>query len=163
KAPQAPSDLAPPGRISITTPQMPGDPVNVPRLELLVEREAGAKVSRKAVLEGELFRIGSHPANDLILEDKLVSRFHCTIHRTVTGLRLTDSGSLNGTRLSPGGQGSPLGVRIRDCDLFLPECRIDLGDSSVLCRDIGVMTEAGASAALSFGDLFGTSLAMRRL
>src|SRR5262249_37711833 len=109
KAPQRGSadpagDLAPPGRISITPPPTPGEPVNVPRLELLVEREAGAKVSRRVVLEGELFRIGSHPANDLILEDKLVSRFHCSISRTVSGFRLTDSGSLNGTRLSgPGG------------------------------------------------------------
>jgi len=160
---EAASGGAPVGRISSTAPQIPGEPVNVPRLELSVEREAGAKASRQVVLEGELFRIGSHPVNDLILEDKLVSRFHCSIARTVFGFRLTDSGSLNGTRLAPGGQGGPQGVRIRDADLLLPECRIELGDSIVLVRDIGSVTEAAASAALSFGDLIGTSLPMRRL
>jgi transcriptional regulator with GAF, ATPase, and Fis domain len=160
---EAASGGTPVGRISITTPEIPGDPVNVPRLELSVEREAGAKVSRQVVLEGELFRIGSHPVNDLILEDKLVSRFHCSITRTASGFRLTDSGSLNGTRLAPGGQGSPQGVRIRDADLHLPECRIELGGSSVLVRDIGSVTEVATSAALSFGDVIGTALPMRRL
>jgi DNA-binding NtrC family response regulator len=153
---------APAGRISSTEPQLTGEQVAIPRLELCVEREAGRPAARRVVLEGEFFRIGSHPSNNLVLEDSLVSRFHCSISRGALGFRLADSGSLNGTRLSVGGSGAP-GVRVRDADLSLPECRIELGGSTVLVRDLGSVRESGISAALSFGDLYGTSLPMRRL
>jgi transcriptional regulator with GAF, ATPase, and Fis domain len=153
---------APAGRISSTDPEPVDEQVTVPRLELCVEREAGRPAVRRAVLEGEFFRIGSHPSNNLVIEDNLVSRFHCSISRGPHGFRLTDSGSRNGTRLAAGGSGAP-GVRLRDADLPLPECRIELGSSTVLVRDLGSLRESGVSAALSFGDLYGTSLPMRRL
>src|SRR5881396_1610939 len=42
--------------------------------------------------------IGSHPSNDLIVDDPTVSRFHCEL--TVAGdrVRLRDLGSRNGTQ-----------------------------------------------------------------
>ena len=57
------------GRTSATTPQMEGASVAVPRLELCVEREAGQPAQRSVVLDGEFFRIGSHPVNNLVLTD----------------------------------------------------------------------------------------------
>jgi transcriptional regulator with GAF, ATPase, and Fis domain len=164
KPPQPGADGVPArvGRDSGTAPKPTVDQVTVPRIELCVEREAGQKAARQVVLAGEFFRIGSHPSNDLVLEDSQVSRFHCSISRTASSFRLTDSGSLNGTKLSAGGAGAPA-LRIRDADLLLPECRIELGGSTVWVRDLGSMSESGIPAVLSFGDLFGTSLPMRRL
>ncbi len=146
------------GRMSATVPQMEGGGVAVPRLELCVEREGGeasAAPPRSIVLDGEFFRIGSHPVNNLVLTDPLVSRFHCSLGRTATGLRLTDSGSLNGTRVG--------GVRVRDADLPLPECRIELGDTVVRVRELGAVSQDQVSPGLSLGSLFGVSVPMRRL
>jgi transcriptional regulator with GAF, ATPase, and Fis domain len=143
------------GRTSATVPQMTGGSIAVPRIELSVEREEGRSAQRTVVLDGEFFRIGSHPANNLVLTDPLVSRFHCSLARSATGLRLTDSGSLNGTRVG--------GVRVRDADLPLPECSIELGESVVRVRDLGAVGQASVAPGLSLGSLYGVSLAMRRL
>src|SRR5262245_11785116 len=97
------------------------DSVSIPRLELLVEREAGRPSERLVVLDSDLCRLGSHPGNDLVLADSLVSRFHCALRRGISGWSLEDTGSLNGTRVS--------GVRVRSADLPLPECRLEFGDS----------------------------------
>src|SRR5689334_13852666 len=105
------------GRTSATVPQLDPRTFTVPRLELTVERENGHPTQRTVVLDGEFFRIGSHPVNDLVLDDPLISRFHCSFARSAMGFRITDSGSLNGTRVS--------GLRVRDADLPLPECRIE--------------------------------------
>jgi len=149
------------GRTSATVPQVDGGSFAVPRLELCVEREPAATgeapvaAQRPIVLDGEFFRIGSHPANNLVLSDPLVSRFHCSLVRSATGFRITDSGSLNGTRVG--------GVRVRDADLPLPECRIELGDTVVRVRDLGAVNQDKVSPGLSLGSLYGISVAMRRL
>jgi len=142
------------GRNSETTPQF-SDPVMIPRIELCVEREAGKATERVVVLEGELFRIGSHASNDLVITDPMVSRFHCRIARGPGGFRILDTGSLNGSRIG--------GVRVRDADLPLPECRIELGGSIVRVRELNATAAADVPAAPSFGSIFGASLGMRRL
>ncbi len=143
------------GRLSPTVPQMAGGSVAVPRLELCLEREAGEPAQRAVVVDGELFRVGSHPGNDLVLTDPLVSRFHFSVVRSETGFRITDTGSLNGTRVS--------GVRVRDADLPLPECRVELGGSLVRVRDLGAVSQASVAPGLSLGSLYGVSVPMRRL
>jgi DNA-binding NtrC family response regulator len=142
------------GRISATVAHGPQS-ITVSRLELCVEREAGQPAQRSVVLDGEFFRIGSHPVNNLVLTDPLVSRFHCSLTRSNMGFRVTDSGSLNGTRVT--------GVRVRDADLPLPECRLELGESVVRVRDLGAASQDVVSSRLSLGSLFGVSMAMRRL
>jgi transcriptional regulator with GAF, ATPase, and Fis domain len=143
------------GRTSATVPSMEAVSVAVPRLELVVEREPGQAAPRSVVLDGEFFRIGSHPVNNLVLTDPRVSRFHCSLGRTESGFRLTDSGSLNGTRVG--------GVRVRDGDLPLPECVIELGDSVVRVRDLGAVSSQPVAPGLSLGSLYGVSVPMRRL
>src|SRR5688572_16402074 len=95
-----------------------------PRLVLRVEREAGASVARTLTVDGDALRIGSHEANDVVIHDPLVSRFHCRIERGARAWRLVDQGSLNGTRIG--------GVTIRDCDVPMPECRFEIGDSTIV-------------------------------
>ena len=156
--PRPPSPSSPEvniGRTSATVPQMTAVAMPVPRVELCVECENGQPAQRSVVLDGDFFRIGSHPANELVLTDPLVSRFHFSLARTETGLRLTDSGSLNGTRVG--------GVRVRDADLPLPECTIELGGSVVRVRDLGAVGQAPVAPGLSLGSLYGASLPMRRL
>src|SRR5262245_13403987 len=131
------------------------DVVSIPRVELRVEREGGRPVDRAVVLEGDLCRLGSHEGNDLVLGDPLVSRFHCQLSRGQTTWRIADTGSLNGTRVS--------GVRIRDADLPLPDCRIELGESIVRVRELGSAADAELPVWPCFGGLYGSSVVMRRL
>jgi DNA-binding NtrC family response regulator len=131
------------------------DSVAIPRLELLIEREAGEPAGRLVVFDSDLCRIGAHPGNDLTIEDPQVSRFHCRLTRTDSGWRIADAGALNGTYVG--------GVRVRDADLPLPECRIQMGDSVVRVRELGSATDAEVPAWPSFGGLYGSSVVMRRL
>ena len=126
-----------------------------PRLELRVVTEAGLAVDRSVTLDGDFFRIGSHPSNDLVLEDPRVSRFHCHVERTTTAWRVTDAGSKNGTAIS--------GVRVRDADLPQPDCVLELGDSRVQVLERPATVNAEVLAQASFGDLYGRSLPMRKL
>src|SRR2546423_9468544 len=41
--------------------------------------------------------IGSHPSNDVVIDDPAVSRFHCEIRVDRSGARLRDLESRNGT------------------------------------------------------------------
>ncbi|XXY20028.1 sigma 54-interacting transcriptional regulator [Sorangium sp. So ce216] len=155
RPPATPDDPGLPGVISATEPRIKADVVAVPRLELCVEREAGKPANRTMVLDGDFIRVGSHPSNDLVLADRAVSRFHCILERVKATFRLTDVGSLNGTYIA--------GVRVRDADAILPECRIELGASVVRIRDADAVAETELARAASFGALQGVSVPMRRL
>jgi transcriptional regulator with GAF, ATPase, and Fis domain len=140
---------------SATEPRIKSDILQVPRLELCVERVAGRPTHRVLVLDGDFIRIGSHPSNDIVLADRAVSRFHCILERARTTFRLTDVGSLNGTLIS--------GVRVRDADMVLPECRIELGESTVRVRNADAVVETELPPTISFGALHGMSVPMRQL
>jgi len=127
------------------------------KLELVVEQEAGQASARTAHLDEDVLRIGSHPSNELVLNDPRVSRFHCQLRAHPNGWRLVDTSSLNGTRIG--------GVAIRDADVGLPSCRIEVGDSVLIVRPISRPAAAAASSPRSptFGALFGMSPIMRRI
>ena len=129
--------------------------VQIPRLELCVEMEAGRPADLRVALDGDVLRIGSHPSNHLVLSDPMVSRFHCQLVRGAERWMVTDTGSRNGTRVS--------GVRVRDADLTLPECRLNLGESVVRVRELASAGEAKVAASVNFGGLYGNSVVMRRL
>src|SRR5690606_4147720 len=93
-------------------------------------------------------------SNDVSLEDAMVSRFHCNLVRSGAGWRLTDSGSLNGTRVN--------GVSVRDADLPR-EAVVELGESLVRIREADSVTLAQVPVSPAFGDLVGTSVVMRRM
>ncbi len=50
--------------------------------------------------EGERLKIGRGQASDVRLDDPRISRVHCTVEATPTGLTLTDVGSTGGTYVS---------------------------------------------------------------
>jgi len=129
--------------------------VAVPRIALTVELEAGKEASREVVVDGEECRIGSHGSNEVVLDDRNVSRFHCSLLRGGAGWRVIDSGSLNGTRVG--------GVRVRDADLPQPEAVIEVGGSRLRVREAVSVAEETIPTAPGFGDLVGTSVAMRRM
>jgi DNA-binding NtrC family response regulator len=139
---------------SETLPQLVGT-VEIPRIELIVEREAGKDAPRTVVVDSGYVRIGSHASNDLVLKDPLVSRFHCELTRGASGWRVVDSGSLNGTRVG--------GVRARDADLELPSCPIELGASRIIARELRSTGKETLVRTPSFGAMYGSSVVMRRL
>jgi DNA-binding NtrC family response regulator len=127
----------------------------VARIEVVVEREAGREISRTKVIDGDLCRIGSHESNHVVLHDELVSRFHCSLWRDAQGWHITDTGSLNGTRIGP--------VRVHEADLPMPACAISLGESIVRVAELTSIDEVSVPVWPSFGGLVGSSLPMRRL
>lgn len=144
----------PPTRVAKTKRQLT-DAVPISRIEVVVEREAGQPVNRLAQLDKEVCRIGSHPSNDVVVADSLVSRFHCQLVRDAQRWRVVDTGSLNGTVVA--------GVRVRDGDLPLPECEIRLGDSLIRIRERESPGDEVVPVWPAYGAVVGSSLAMRKL
>ena len=142
-----------PGAMS-TVPRM-AQTVVAPRLQLSVEVEAGVARDRQVVFDGEVLRIGSHASNELVVDDPEVSRFHCRISRGALAWRLSDTGSLNGTRVH--------GIRLREADLPSPECLIELGGSRVRIRELPPVGRVEVLDRPNCGELYGTSFTMRRL
>jgi DNA-binding NtrC family response regulator len=130
------------------------DTISIPRLSLSVDREAGKPASRTVFFDGDVCRVGTHASNDVVLQDPAVSRFHCRLMREEGAWRVRDWGSLNGTRLE--------GVRIRDADLPI-DAALMLGDSSVRVRAIAPAEQAVVPMVPAFGQLAGSSVAMRKL
>ena len=129
--------------------------LSVPRLEIVVSRESGAACRRSATLECERIRVGSHPSNEVVLDDRSVSRFHCFLEAGPHGWTLTDKGSLNGTFLG--------GTRVRDVDLPRPTCEIQLGESTLQLRELGTNALTTIPVCSNYGELYGGSVAMRRV
>src|SRR3984957_3273566 len=57
----------------------------------------GSSPPREYSLDKPTIAIGTHPANDVVLDDTTVSRRHATITRRASGFELADLGSTNGT------------------------------------------------------------------
>ncbi len=66
----------------------------------------GEAVGQSWQSQGARFSIGSHPSNDLVVDDSTVSRFHCEIRIDARGAWCRDLDSRNGTLLD----GVPVGV-----------------------------------------------------
>jgi DNA-binding NtrC family response regulator len=129
--------------------------VSIARLHLVVEAESGEGPSREVVVDDDCFRIGSHPSNDLVLDDPRVSRFHFRIEREGSGWKVTDDGSLNGTYLC--------GVRVMEAHLRMPESTITLGGSTLRIRELPSTARAIHKHRASLGALQGRSQAMQKL
>jgi len=123
-----------------------------PRYTLTVRDPDGAE--REVEGGADPLQVGSHPKNDVVLEDETVSRLHLRLEPDAHGLCLTDLESTNGTFVD----GYRVGrvhlrngsvIRVGDCEL-----EVRFGDSP----DVRPLP-----SAVSFGPLVGGSTAMRRL
>jgi transcriptional regulator with PAS, ATPase and Fis domain len=96
--------------------------------------------------------IGSHPLNDLVIEDPTVSRFHCEIHITPQGPVVKDLSSRNGTILD--------GVQVL---AGIPRSGSVLRLGATAARfQFGAETNSlPLSDRTRFGSLVGSSLSMR--
>ncbi len=128
--------------------------VELPRLHVVVERQAGVSMDLRYVHDGDVCRIGAHPSNDLVIQDRTISRFHCRVIRTARGWRIVDGCSRNGTIVD--------GVRILAAELDR-ELVIVLGDSALRVRPAAEGEGRTVPRVSSFGRLVGTSLAMQQL
>jgi two-component system response regulator GlrR len=103
---------------------------------------------------GEVFAIGSHARNDLVIGDPTVSRFHCELRVEKQGVRVRDLGSRNGTVVD--------GVRADDA--FLKSGSLVKIGRHILRFDIAQeQQQPRLSSASSFGSLVGSSVPMRAM
>ena len=128
--------------------------VDVPRLAITVERAPRGGAPRTITHEGDMCRIGTNAANDVVLDDPAVSRFHCRIVREESGWRVVDAGSTHGTFLD--------GVKVRDADLH-DDASLVLGDSLLRIRRDAVTGSTAVPALPVFGQMVGQSVVMRKL
>ncbi len=140
-------------RVKLSVPTPAGALVEFSRLEVRVEVVAGRPSSAVMAIEQDVFRIGSNAANDLVLDDPTVSRFHCRIRRDGTGWKIGDSGSRNGTRLGT--------INILEAHLD-SETVVTLGESRLRIRSIASSRQS-VDHPSTFGSIVGSSLRMRQL
>ncbi len=119
-------------------------------IEVVAGPDKGKKVS---TLEG-LIRVGSDPANDLVLSDTTVSRRHLEVERGAKGLVLKDLTSRNGTWLD----GRQVGQVIVE-----PGDKIALGKTKLVIKQQTRGTEIELAGGETFGDLVGASEMMRAI
>jgi len=98
-------------------------------------------------------QLGSHQLNDLILDDRTVSRFHCEVFFDDRGKAwVRDLGSLNGTQVD--------GVQVKEAALR-SESLLRLGNLSLRFELSRGKNPIAVSEQKSFGSLVGTSIAAR--
>jgi len=99
-------------------------------------------------------RVGTSADNDLVLADDTVSRRHCEIEPTPSGVRVRDMGSTNGVTIG--------GVRIYDA--VLPgEVRLQVGETELTVTPLHDTVSREQAANDRFGDAIGRSTRMREL
>jgi len=128
--------------------------VELVRLHVVVERVSGNEASQTIAFDGDVCRIGSHASNDIVLEDKTISRFHCRIAREGNAWRITDAGSKNGTRVD--------GVKVIAAELE-KESVLVLGDSAIRVTPVSRGHVNRIAVPAQFGGIIGQSAVMQRL
>jgi transcriptional regulator with GAF, ATPase, and Fis domain len=115
---------------------------------------SGPRKGEEIIVEGDCFRIGKSPDNDLVLADTTVSREHCEIVRDDKGYLLRDLGSTNGTLLD--------GAEIREGYLRAGVV-ISVGRVELKVRPFAQQVEVLPSEHSAFGEMVGADPAMREI
>ena len=121
--------------------------------ELLLVVVSGSARGKRVKL-GERLTVGKAPDNDLVLPDDTVSRHHCELERTPTGIIVRDLGSTNHTRVGR--------TAVREA-VIESGSTIVVGSVELLLRGEPNRTQVLPSEATSFGEALGTSLSMRQI
>ncbi len=120
------------------------------RFKVTKGRDAG----KELVLQKPVVSIGTLADNDLVLADTTVSRRHAVIEEKPNGYVLRDLESTNGTFLD--------NVRVREAYLS-PGSQIRLGQTEMTFSPLEERIENLQSKADHFGELIGSSPAMREI
>ncbi len=129
-------------------------PVALRVRELTLEVVEGPATGTRASMTRRELSVGTHPSNDLVLDDPAVSRFHFRIVADEKGHRIVDSTSTNGTSVN--------GVRVEQA--FLGDrMRIQAGSSIILAHLGDGSSDIELSADDTFGPAVGRSVAMREV
>jgi DNA-binding NtrC family response regulator len=99
--------------------------------------ESGAETELPA--PGEVLSVGSHPANQVAIDDRHVSAYHCDIQWHGERLVLRDKRSTNGTYVN--------GIRVHDCALT-SGTRVRIGGTTLEILGEGAGREASAREQL---------------
>ncbi len=110
---------------------------------------------RSVVLSTRHVRIGTSPANDIVLTDPHASRFHCEIRLTDEGYLLRDLGSTNGTRVGE--------IEVKEGRIH-PGAVVVVGETSIrFSANDGRPEEIAASSEDHFGNVVGRVVRMREV
>src|SRR5256885_6467106 len=128
------------------------DGPSVQRFHLVVAE--GRLANKTWASSGSRCSLGSHSANDLVLDDPTVSRFHCQLTVDAHGVRLRDLGSRNGTKVD--------GTRVVD-GYLRDGSLLQVGRSTVNFQLGTDRVRLPVSDRTAMGPLVGKSQAMRTL
>jgi transcriptional regulator with GAF, ATPase, and Fis domain len=138
----------------VTTRVLPVEQTSLefPSVELHVL--AGADRGLRLRLPGEVARIGTGEKCTLRLKDPTVSRLHCALEVARNSVRVSDSGSRNGTFVD--------GVRVRDADISAGST-LRVGATTIRVEFEEDSVRVDLSDKTSLGGIIGSSVEMRRL
>src|SRR5712692_2422047 len=163
-----------PGDVAATSAELFGDEDTAAHTQIVetrtslhvrrvrLEIKTGPAAGREIATDKERIRIGNArvppgrdgSGNDVALDDKKVSRFHCEIALTEKGWLLTDLESTNGTWLD--------GKRVERAYIS-PGSSLVVGDSSILFSPIDEDIVVEPDKDGRFGEMVGISLKMRQI
>jgi hypothetical protein len=106
--------------LRVARPSWPAAAPTVMTQVVLRIRSGPTDIGREFELSDALTRIGRGQDNDIVLDDRKLSRFHASIERIEDGFVLRDLNAANGTRVN--------GVRAQGPVSLQPMDRISLGD-----------------------------------
>jgi transcriptional regulator with GAF, ATPase, and Fis domain len=114
----------------------------------------GPDAGKELVVDRDIIKVGQKEDNDLVINDKTVSRHHFEILKDKDGYLLRDLGSTNGTFYD--------GSRIKE--VFLQSgALIKAGATQIKFMPIEERVNIVASDKEKFGDLWGRSIKMREI
>ncbi|MEZ4362737.1 MAG: sigma 54-interacting transcriptional regulator [Kofleriaceae bacterium] len=122
------------------------------RIRLVVT--SGPDAGAEAVSRSEEITVGTVTGNDLVLNDRTVSRHHLAIRATARGLELRDLGSTNGTVLG--------GYKVLRAQVE-PGALIGCGKSVLRLETTDQEVREPLTEATQFGEVLGASPAIRRM
>ena len=130
------------------------DPRGRPRRQMRSYLLRGGPERVQLKVSSPRFRLGTHKANDLVLDHGSVSRFHLEIVADEQGYLVKDLGSTNGTFID--------GLRVREA--YLPQrAMLRLGEVTLAFTLTGEQQELPASEREDFFGVVGCSPAMREV
>ncbi|MDO8643419.1 MAG: sigma 54-interacting transcriptional regulator [bacterium] len=120
------------------------------RLEII----SGSNKGKKLDLNKNTFSIGKKEDNDLVIDDKTVSRKHLEIQKMENGFMLQDLESTNGTTIND--------IRVKQAYLS-PGDIIKIGNTKIEFVAFDEKVQIEPSSKEAFGDLSGQSRKMRQI